>query len=292
MNKLLQQQLQNFGGIDNVSENFSELIQEISRSYDQLEKDKELMAQSAEKISREMWSLNTELEIEKEYLAVTHNELNTLFTNLEEVVFSVRFPDSLLLQMSPACETIYGYPSQAFQDNPNLWKELIVKEDRGMVDAKYELLYLGESCIQHYRIRHISGAIRWVETKVTPTVDSDGKLIRVDGVTADITKRKEAEQKVERNEKYFRALVENVGDIICLTDKYGMIIYVSPAVEKVLGYSAIAVTQEQKLLSQVKSLPESSVLESQGFELWPASTGEEWTDEIGSHVFIGESQCR
>ena len=61
--------------------------------------------------------------------------------------------------------------------------------------------------------------------------------------------------------------------------------------EKVLGYAAIAVTQEQKLLSQVKSLPESSVLESQGFELWPAGTGEEWTDEIGSHVFIGESQC-
>ena len=61
--------------------------------------------------------------------------------------------------------------------------------------------------------------------------------------------------------------------------------------EKVLGYAAIAVTQEQKLLSQVKSLPESSVLEAQGYELWPAGTGEEWTDEIGSHVFIGESQC-
>ncbi len=62
--------------------------------------------------------------------------------------------------------------------------------------------------------------------------------------------------------------------------------------EKVLGYAAIAVTQEQKLLSQVKSLPESSVLEARGYELWPATTGEEWTDEIGSHVFIGESQCR
>ena len=62
--------------------------------------------------------------------------------------------------------------------------------------------------------------------------------------------------------------------------------------EKVLGYAAIAVTQEQKLLSQVKSLPESSILEAQGYELWPASTGEEWTDEIGSHVFIGESQCK
>lgn len=62
--------------------------------------------------------------------------------------------------------------------------------------------------------------------------------------------------------------------------------------EKVLGYAAIAVTQEQKVLSHVKSLPESKILEAQGYELWPASTGEEWTDEIGSHIFIGESQCK
>lgn len=61
---------------------------------------------------------------------------------------------------------------------------------------------------------------------------------------------------------------------------------------KVLGYGTIAITQEQRQLSQVKSLPESRILEAQGFELWPAGTGEEWTDEIGSHVFIGESQCK
>ncbi|MGZ3867326.1 MAG: PAS domain-containing sensor histidine kinase, partial [Bacteroidia bacterium] len=41
----------------------------------------------------------------------------------------------------------------------------------------------------------------------------------------------------ERNEKRFRALVEHVGDIISLTDKEGKIIYISPALEKILGFT-------------------------------------------------------
>lgn len=63
------------------------------------------------------------------------------------------------------------------------------------------------------------------------------------------------------------------------------------ALEKVLGYAALAMSEEQKLLSKVDSLPESEILESKGFEIWPANTSEEWTDEIGSHYFIGNSQC-
>ncbi|MFZ4404229.1 MAG: hypothetical protein ACOYOK_09030 [Pseudobdellovibrionaceae bacterium] len=62
--------------------------------------------------------------------------------------------------------------------------------------------------------------------------------------------------------------------------------------EKVIGYAAMAINEDQKLFTKVSTLPESSILESQGYELWPAKGGEEWTDEIGSHVFIGDSQCQ
>jgi hypothetical protein len=61
--------------------------------------------------------------------------------------------------------------------------------------------------------------------------------------------------------------------------------------QKILGYSALALQGEQKFLEKVAQLPSSRVLSESGFEYWPASDGEEWQDEIGSHVFIGESQC-
>lgn len=61
--------------------------------------------------------------------------------------------------------------------------------------------------------------------------------------------------------------------------------------ERVLGYAALASAQDQDFLKPVKSLPEASVLESRGYELWPANDAEEWLDEIGTHVFIGDSEC-
>ncbi|MBL7671726.1 MAG: hypothetical protein JNM39_14665 [Bdellovibrionaceae bacterium] len=61
--------------------------------------------------------------------------------------------------------------------------------------------------------------------------------------------------------------------------------------QKVLGYSKLALGNESSLLTQVTDLEDSQTLSGKGQEWWPATGGEEWLDEIGSHVFIGDSQC-
>lgn len=61
--------------------------------------------------------------------------------------------------------------------------------------------------------------------------------------------------------------------------------------QKVLGYSKLALGNESALLTQVTELEDSQTLSGKGQEWWPATGGEEWLDEIGSHVFIGDSQC-
>jgi len=47
---------------------------------------------------------------------------------------------------------------------------------------------------------------------------------------------KKADKELPRSEEYFRALIENSLDIIIVVDKKGTITYVSPSVERVLGY--------------------------------------------------------
>lgn len=63
------------------------------------------------------------------------------------------------------------------------------------------------------------------------------------------------------------------------------------SLEKVLGYASIAASTDQKALAKVSDLPSSDILEKQGNEYWPGAN-EQWVDEIGSHVFIGDSQCK
>jgi PAS domain S-box-containing protein len=49
--------------------------------------------------------------------------------------------------------------------------------------------------------------------------------------------RQRAEQAVRRSERHYRSLIENAQDIITLLDARGVILYESPAIQRVLGYA-------------------------------------------------------
>lgn len=58
----------------------------------------------------------------------------------------------------------------------------------------------------------------------------------------------------------------------------------------VIGYSTLAIKNE-KMLGQVTNLEDPETLRTKGIEWWPAEDTEEWLDEIGSHMFVGQSLC-
>ncbi len=57
-------------------------------------------------------------------------------------------------------------------------------------------------------------------------------------VLEDITERKTEEERLQRREAYYRALVENGSDVIIVVNAEGKIKYESPGMERVLGYRA------------------------------------------------------
>jgi PAS domain S-box-containing protein len=69
-----------------------------------------------------------------------------------------------------------------------------------------------------------------------PVRDSKGQITGVVQVSLDTTERSRARETLRRREEYFRSLIENTSDIILIQNANGTIRYISPAVEKVLGY--------------------------------------------------------
>ena len=87
-------------------------------------------------------------------------------------------------------------------------------------------------------MRTRSGGTRWVEVRAQLVHDRFGNVMSASGAITDITERRRVEEALNRNEEYFRSLIENSADIIVVVDADGRLRYASPAIERVLGLEA------------------------------------------------------
>lgn len=173
----------------------------------------------------------------KQELIKANEELTRLFENIHEVYFSVDMETYALLQMSRTCERLYGYSVNDFAANSNLWYEVVLPEDKPNIDKNYPVMRAGKPFTQEYRIQHKDGSIRWLESKITPTLDETGKLIRIDGVSSDISERKEAELALALSEHRFRSLIVNSSDVITVIGEDSTYLFASDAIYRVTGFT-------------------------------------------------------
>ena len=71
----------------------------------------------------------------------------------------------------------------------------------------------------------------------SPIYDEEGRIVAGVLVMHNITEQRRAEETSQDKAEYFRSLVDNVSDIVTILEQDGTIRFISPAVERVLGYT-------------------------------------------------------
>ena len=104
-----------------------------------------------------------------------------------------------LLYVSPAFEKTFGRPVADVMENPQIWTDAVVVEDRDLATATRALEADGTS--KEYRITRPDGAIRWIRNRSFPVRSPDGTLDRIAGLATDITARKSARKEKEQFER-------------------------------------------------------------------------------------------
>ncbi|MBA3828655.1 MAG: PAS domain-containing protein [Taibaiella sp.] len=179
----------------------------------------------------------TERVMAENRLKEANKELSMLFANMQEVYYSVDLTKQRHIQVSDACEKVYGYTAEDFLNNNNLWIDVVLPEDKHILYDNFPAMALGKPFSQAYRIRHKNGEIRWLESRLSPTLNADGLLVRLDGVTTDITESKNAEQVLMKSESKFRSLIQNSSDAITVIDANEKMIFASDSLYRITGFT-------------------------------------------------------
>lgn len=87
-----------------------------------------------------------------------------------------------------------------------------------------------------YRLRHRKGDWRWVEESGVGVFDSGGRLQYLQGMLADVTERRQAEEKLLQSEASFRSLFDNVQETVYVQDGEGRFLTVNAGAERMYGY--------------------------------------------------------
>jgi PAS domain S-box-containing protein len=113
---------------------------------------------------------------------------------------------------------IFGVDRSQFKVTPENVRALIHSDDWEKLQGVLErLLNEGKPAQSEFRIRRPNGEIHWCIGTAAPSVDADGRVARISGVTVDITDRKEAEERqallareVDHRAKNALALVQSI----------------------------------------------------------------------------------
>ncbi len=134
----------------------------------------------------------TEQKKLEQNLYQSERKFRLLAENADDMIFKyLLYPEEKYEYISPACHKLTGYFQEEFYKNPFIIEKIIKKKDKAKLDFSSSF-----KKIIFYQIKHKTGKTVFVEQRNTPIYDDKNRLIAFEGISRDITERKQIEKKL------------------------------------------------------------------------------------------------
>jgi PAS domain S-box-containing protein len=144
--------------------------------------------------------------------------------------------DGTTRYISPAVERILGYAPEELIGTAGVLLADPAELEVGRAKLAEAAAEPGLTVAGEFRARHRDGSVRVLETfarTLAPDCGDEGIVINA----RDITERKHFEEALREREEWFRSLIENAHDMVQVISPEGTMIYISPSVERILGFT-------------------------------------------------------
>ena len=182
----------------------------------------------------EILSVGTDITKRKqaeEALQESEAKFRNIFENSQMGIFRTRIEDGLILDANQCFINIFGFDSPTevigIKRTVDFYVDLHQRQQ-----AVEQLQTYGELQNFEVQLRKRDGTLFWALYSSRLDVDAG----YMEGVIADISDRKQAEEALRQSELKFRNTVENVNDIIKIITSEGIFSYVSPNWSNFLGH--------------------------------------------------------
>jgi PAS domain S-box-containing protein len=167
-------------------------------------------------------------------LRQSEEHFRALIENSHDIV-CILDPLGTMTYQSPSLRRLLGWEPEEMIGR-STWEFIHPDDVARVVETMAAILHEpGSSKRVEYRFQRKDGQWRTVEAigrTLAPDTADQGLVANI----RDVTERRLAERALQEREEHFRRLIENAHDITCILDPQGVMTYLSPSIQRVLGY--------------------------------------------------------
>lgn len=166
-------------------------------------------------------------------LTEAKEELEVFWENSTDPIFYIDTKGDIL-KVNPAFEETFEFTEEEMKTGKGTIIPQNMSHDQ---DNIVERILNGEVIKFHDTLRiNKSGKPLNILSSYSPFRNAEKKVIGATIIYKNVTEQKKTEQELQKSQEKYRLITESTFDIITLIDLSGLIEYVSPASEKILGY--------------------------------------------------------
>lgn len=161
----------------------------------------------------------TESEKKLSRNAIENSKLAAIVQSSEDAIVSKTL-DSIVTSWNTAAQKLFGYSAEEMIGQP-ITK--IIPTDRLFEEAEIIDKIQNGQIVEHFQTKRMDkhGNLLDISLSISPIRNNDGKIIGASKIARNITREKEAEERVRQSERQFRQLADALPQLVWTTDKNG-----------------------------------------------------------------------